>query len=206
MRIVQFFETYKENRLVPILHELIYLRREAIPVEIDLPISKPKEESLTKYNMELINISWENFEKLQLKYHFKNRYLKALHYLSIGYEAFAIVKGNEVLGDVWYVSSTNSKQKLTHPDFKLFGIDLGENEVYTFDMYVIPERRGDFLAVSLLSGSLQELGEKGFLKAYGYFMADNIPALWLHRILKFNESKKLKMQRLLFIRRSKMVN
>lgn len=200
MRIVQFYEMCNEKGPVSTLKEMICLNREVIPLEIDLTNLKPRVSHGTGSDILLINITRDTLHKISPIYRVKNRYYKALLNTSKGYEAYALVRGKEVLGDLWYFTFRNSGPKSMHPDLKLLNIDLRENEVYGFDMYVKPEQRGR-LAVSLLMGALNELKERGFSKFYAYVMADNVPALWLHRMLKFNELHRMKMLRFLSKRR-----
>jgi len=58
--------------------------------------------------------------------------------------------------------------------------------------------------VNLLHGSaLKALKDKGYERVYGYCTADNLPALWVHRIMGYKELGRLKMHRVgSFTRRS----
>jgi GNAT superfamily N-acetyltransferase len=70
-------------------------------------------------------------------------------------------------------------------------------DAYMFDMFLDPNERGNGMAAYLQHNALLLLKEKGFEKAYGYFLADNIPALWVHRLLKWDAIKKVYTKRII---------
>jgi ribosomal protein S18 acetylase RimI-like enzyme len=121
-----------------------------------------------------------------------------LKYLDNGYHGFSILKGKEIIGDIWYLNLNKSGTGVKHPDLKLLDIKLKEKESYMFDMYIKPEERGNGTVNFLLGNALNALKEKGVMKVYGYYTAGNVPALWIHRTLGYKELKKLKVQRILF--------
>ncbi len=199
IRFNQVLETWKAKGILFLLCKAAFMHREIIPVEKDLDSLKPLTSSNEKLNVECIEIPKNRAENTWLTYPLKSRYLKMLRNLDKGYKGFAIVKGNEVIGDIWYVCLSKSKTVIKHPDFKLLDIHLNEKDVYMFDMYLKPEERGGGMVNFLLRSALNALKNKGFLKVYGYYTADNIPALWVHRTLGYQELTRLKWQRILFI-------
>jgi hypothetical protein len=62
-------------------------------------------------------------------------------------------------------------------------------------MFIKPEERGNALAAPLLTASLYSLKEKGFVRAYGNYMKGNIPALWMHRLMKYDERPAVSVKR-----------
>lgn len=200
MRLVQFLESWKWNGLISTFKEIIYLNRQAIPVQRDLLPLDPMMNNLTQSNTELIEISRHNFQNINLTYPLKNRYLKTLNNIKNGYRAIAIVRDNEVIGDVWYTTSKNPTRTSVHPDVKWLGIDFGEKDVYAWDMLIKPTERGNSISIYLMNGAMHILRKKGFEKLYGYYWADNIPALWMHRMLRFKELKRLKVHRFLYVK------
>lgn len=199
IRFNQVLETWKADGFLSLLRKAFSVSREIIPVTMDLNSLKPLTFSTEKRSFKLIEILKDRVENTRLIFHLKSRYLKMLKNLDKGYQGFAIVKGDEVIGDIWYVSLTQSKTVMKYPDLKLLNIHLNEKDVYMFDMYLKPEERGGGMVNFLLSGALNALKNKGFLKVYGYYTADNIPALWVHRTLGYQELTRLKWQRILFI-------
>lgn len=139
-----------------------------------------------------------------LTYPFKSRLLKAQNYLDRGYRGFAMVSGDGVSGDIWCATARESNG-LLHPDEAWLNIRSGRGEVYSFDMYVNPRKRGSVkgsnLAVALQNGALHQLRRDGFTKAYGFFWADNIPALWVHRTMHWKELRRVMASRFIFSRK-----
>lgn len=196
---VQFLEECKRDGLVPTLHEFIYVNREAIILERDLPSFTPKiKKNKPPEDVEFVEISDNNFEHINPVYPLKFRYLKALKNLDKGYRAFAVLKDREVVGDLWYATPQNSKKSVIHPDLEWLDIELGKDNVYATDTYVTHEERGNYIAHILWNYALGRFREKGFNKVYGYVWADNIPALWLYRVLKFRDVKRIKMNRFIY--------
>ena len=200
IRFNQVLETWKEKGVFYLFNIYVFVNREIIPVVMDLNSLKPHALSAERGNFKLIEILKDRIENTRFVYPFKSRYLKMLRNLNKGYKGFAIVKGDEVIGDIWYVSVNNFGTRMKHPDLKLLDIHLNKNDVYMFDMYVKPEERGGGVVNFLLGSALNELKEKGFIKVYGYYMAHNIPALWVHRMLGYKEMKRLKWNRLILIK------
>jgi L-amino acid N-acyltransferase YncA len=64
-------------------------------------------------------------------------------------------------------------------------------------MYVRPEERGGGAVNYMLWKALNSLREEGFKRAYGYCAADNLPALWVHRIIGYKELDTIVMSRVL---------
>jgi GNAT superfamily N-acetyltransferase len=195
MRFAQVVETFKLNSINKLLREIIYLDREAVPVEIDLFTLRPLEDFVRQSDEKLIEIKSEMLSRHMLTYPIKNRHLKAEYYLKTGYRGFAMVNAGAVSGDIWCAVSTDQRYGLMHPDESWLNIRCEKSEAYTFDMYLNPEKRGSNLAAALQNGALHELRNQGFTKAYGFFWADNIAALWVHRTLRWKELKRVKASR-----------
>ena len=82
------------------------------------------------------------------------------------------------------------------------GIKWSHDCVYSFDIFVVPAERGNNLSASLQNSAMYSLRDKGYLKAYGYYWADNIPAVWNTRVInKWRELKTLRLNRFLFLKK-----
>ena len=200
MRLTQVYEHIKLDGLFSLFHEYFYFDRRAIVVEKDLVNYSLDVTKFSKNDIHLMDAEKIIKDINQYKFPVKNRYLKILHYLKKGYSGYVMVNGNTHIGDIWYFPK-EVNQTADHPDCQWLGIHRFKNEVYTFDMYLVPDVRGYNLAIALQSNALLSLHEKGFTKAYGYFWADNVPALWAHRMSKWKEIRKIKMGRFLSYRR-----
>jgi hypothetical protein len=200
MRLYHIAETIRYYGVAHLLREIVYRNREAILVEKDLSTVKSPDDALLQANVHIEEITRPAMTNHTMQFPIKNRLLKAMHYLDKGYGGFALVSGNEVIGDIWYAASPTSQDGALPPDVNWLGIRCDDNYAYTFDMYLNPVKRGGSMASLLQIGSLHELKKKGFNRAFGYFWSNNIPALWVHRMLKWNERTKIKVTRFFFIK------
>ena len=201
MRYVQIMETMKLSSVGKLLRQVIYLDREAVPVEMDLSDIRPLGDFKLQSDVRLIEIKPDMIRQRTLTYPIESRYLKAGCYLDTGYRGFALVTADAVCGDIWCAVAPNPRDGLIHPDEKWLQIRCQSKEVYAFDMYVDPEKRGSNLAVALQNGALHELKKLGFTKVYGFFWADNIAALWTHRTLRWKELRRVKASRFILSRK-----
>lgn len=202
MRVMQVYEFIKHNGLSSFLHEVIYFNRTAIVVEkslIEFDADKRQPENCP---VNVIELRPEFLAENNFNCTVKNRYLKASQYLRKGYGGCAIIRDEKIVGDIWFTTPNKNAENYYHPDCKLLQIRCTEDQVYTFDMFLSPDERGNNLALLLQTSALKALRQKGFTKAYGYYWSDNIPALWVHRMGKWREVKRLKVNRFLFFKQA----
>ena len=194
MRLVQVLDFLKTNDLASFVREVIYLNRKAILIEKNLVEVNNTWIKLQKSNIMFEEINTDTFSEKKYRFPVKNRYFKALHYLKKGYVGHAIVKGDEVIGDIWYSATRKNDKVSVHPDVKRFGFESAEDHAYSFDQFVVPTERGNVVAAALVNYQLCSLREKGYLKACGYYWADNIPAIWNNRVMnKYIEIKTMRV-------------
>ena len=153
----------------------------------------------------MVELTAELLQNRQLAYPVRSRYLKTLNYLQKGYRGFALVQGNTVTGDIWCADAESGKDGRKHPDEVWLGIRCDRCEVYTFDLFVAPGRRGGNIAPALQNGALHLLREDGFTRAYGFFWSDNIPALWVHRTVRWHELTRVRASRLFLSRKLRVM-
>lgn len=201
MRVVQAIDTVRRGSVKALLRETFYLNREAVPVEIELSALRPVEDFPRPGDETVLEVTRELLESRPLAYPVRSRHLKALDYLKRGYRGYALLKGDLVTGDIWCADSGNGYQGQKHPDEAWLGVRCREMEVYTFDMFLDPVRRGGNAAAALQNGALHALKQEGFTKAYGFFWSDNVPALWVHRTLRWRELARVRASRLLLSRK-----
>lgn len=201
MRVVQALETVRQKSLINLLKETIYVNREAVPVEIELSGLRPMADFPRPPGEEVVEITPELLESGSCSYPVQSRYLKAFNYLKRGYRGYALLQGATVAGDIWCADTRTEKDGRKHSDEEWLEINCGPAEVYTFDMFVAPGLRGGNIAAALQNSALHDLKRKGFSKAYGFFWADNVPALWVHRTLRWRELSRVRATRLLLSRK-----
>jgi|GEM_PF-773820 len=203
-RVKHILKAIKLDIVYYYLRETIYINRVAVTVEKDLSSLIPLKDSLEQAGVKLVAVTPDSImqdakKEQSLIYPDEDRGKWAVRYLNKGYRGFALVRGREVCGDIWYTSARNNRKGPIHPDVEWLGIRCGDNEVYAFDMYVHRDRRGNNLANLLQNGALHEIKKNGFARVFGYYWAKNIPALWVHRTLRFKELRRIKLTRLFFI-------
>lgn len=181
----EFLEHWHEKGFFSACRRALYRLEELVPVEKDLNALSPTKES--KEGLDLVEITPHTFSSLQLEYPLRSRQKRAEYYFRRGYLALAMVHDGKVVGDVWYVSSASSQSPEIHPHVKWFGFNLSENDVYMFDMHVVSDQRGGGLGTFFLNTYLQYLHSKGYQKAFGSFAVQNVPALWVHRLIGYKE-------------------
>jgi len=196
MRFFHVIEFINSNNFFSLLAEIVYFQRTCIQLEKDLNNFAPNKVYVQHVDLTMIEIDPTTFSEKKFIHQSKARYLKALQYLKKGYSGYGIVRDNEVIGDIWCF--TCHKQSEIHPDLVLLNIKCTLNECYLFDMYISPQERGNRNVAAYFENIvLSDLSKKGYKKVYGYVWADNVPALWVHRIIKWKEKRKLKINRFL---------
>lgn len=136
---------------------------------------------------------------LSKKYRFacEDRRLTALRYFELGFGGHAIVKGDLVIGDTWYFDPYKSPGGIRHKDLGWLKIKLPEGSVYTFDIFVAPDDRGNGVSSAFQNSAMHSLRSKGYTAAFGYVFADNIPAMWnTFRVNKWKKVKKVTVCRI----------
>ena len=116
MRLVQIWDFIKTDGFASFLRNSIYINRKAILIEKNLLEVNDSKRFLRQSNIKFEEITADTFNNKNYQFSVKNRYLKALHYLKKGYSGYAIVKGNDVIGDIWYSATRKSDQVSVHPD------------------------------------------------------------------------------------------
>jgi GNAT superfamily N-acetyltransferase len=202
IKYLQFLEHAREKGFSSAVAFTLYKYEEAVPVEKDLATLKPLPES-TETDLRLLDLGPENFAGYCLDYPLASRRQRVERYFRCGYRSLAMVRGNRVLADLWYVTRDSARTPGIHPHVQWFGIDLGPHMAYMFDMHFLPGQRGGGAATFFMGSALHHLRDRGFIRAYGYFAAHNTPALWVHRLLGWRELPRFDVQRFLLYETAK---
>lgn len=192
----QFIEHYRQEGFLSACRFTLYKCEEAVPVVRNLATLRPAKAPGGVLPV-LLDLGPDNFLSHDLHYPLRSRRERVERCFRLGYRSFAMVRDGVVIGDLWYVTRATSGAPGLHPHLQWFGIDLGEHEVYMFDMHVDPKERGNSLTTWFLSSVLFQLRAKSYDKAYGYFAAHNVPALWVHRLIGYEEKPHFVVQRFL---------
>jgi hypothetical protein len=201
MRFFHLVESLKIGGFKSVVGEIIYFGREAIIVRMNLKEFKPAVRSLADPSLKCFDVTPEILNQPGYDYQFKNRRLKASWNLQKGLRGFGLLKDGKIIADLWYYSPAFSRGSPEHKDLKWLGLSLHDNDVYGFDMFLNPENRGHNASTYFQGSWLLSLRDRGVENAYGYYWADNTAALWVHRILKWKELGRLKLDRVLFMKK-----
>ncbi|MBE0596458.1 MAG: hypothetical protein IH614_04235 [Desulfuromonadales bacterium] len=182
---------YKHEELVPTVKDLNELKPIPVPEAGDLP---------------LLDLGSENFETQSLKFPLRSRRIRAGSFFLRGYRMIAMVRDGEVVADVWYATCLNATTPTIHPHVEWFKIKLNEDEAYFFDMHVYADHRGGGMNTYFHHKVLAEMRDRGYRKAYGCFVADNTPALWMHRLIGYRELPRCTVRRILLYESARAKN
>ena len=194
----QVREAWDSGGLKSVFLPRVFRDRIATPVEMDLslPITIPKH---LIQNYEFIELNMDDLRARKWSFAIRSRYFKTIRNLKKGWRSFAIVEDDLIVGDVWCDSLSGPENIVAHPDLKMLGINCKEKEVYAFDMLIASQYRGKNFAVPLQRFLHLSLKNEGFRKVYGFYWNDNLPALWMHRMLKYRELPKRNLSRFFFL-------
>jgi GNAT superfamily N-acetyltransferase len=198
--IQEVVEAFKEGGWRNLLGKRFYFNRALTPCEMDLGSLPELEKPVLEKPYQIIQFTEKLAENDSLIFPDKRRYLKTRVRMRKGLTCYVLLKDRTVVGDIWCDCPEGPDERASHDDLGWLRIENRPGEVYSFDMFIDAEERGNNLAGPFMKGFLYVLKDRGFKKSYGYYWSDYMPALWMHRILKFQEREQMKMWRFLFMR------
>lgn len=199
MTYYQIREALAEGSLRNLIRKRVFRQRTATPVEMDLS-TLPAFGDLEGSDYQFIELKLEGLRTGEWSFTVPSRRFKFPGNLKKGWRSFALVKGSTVVGDIWCITPREGGNSVTHPDLDMLGISGGEREAYAFDAFIDPAYRGKNLAVPLQCSLQSTLKMEGYEKVYGFYWDDNLPALWMHRMLKWKELPKRRVSRFFFLK------
>ena len=118
----------------------------------------------------------------------RRRRAKLASYLDNGYRALFAVLDGEVLGHVWWFDDRIAPAD-AHPYLARFGLALEPGDVWSFDLYLAPQHRGAGVSNDFFVLLRKYLAGKGYRRVFGHVRADNLPAMWLHKLQHYTPVK-----------------
>jgi len=191
----QFVEHWREEGLEPAAKRSIKKEEKAVPALKDLSQLKPKKGDFPGDDVRVVEIAFPSDVPEASQYHRRSRFLRAGAFVDRGYRGFAAIKDGRVVADIW--GSFPDSRGPVHPHVAWFGFDLRDDGVYLFDFHVQADERGKSISTPFLVHVLHSLRDRGYRYAYGYYAADNTPALWFHRMLGYEERPPVTLKRFL---------
>jgi len=193
IKVHQFVEHWREAGLRQALERGAYRVEEAVPAVKDLSALKPQKSDFPGADVRIVEIAFPADVPPASQYPLRSRHLRAGAFVERGYRGFAAIKEGRVVADIW----GSFPDGPAHPHVACFGFDLRDDGVYLFDFHVQADERGKSISTPFLLHVLHTLKGRGFGHAYGYYAADNTPALWFHRMLGYEERAPVVLRRVL---------
>jgi len=201
------WESLTTGTLMDILHDQLWNRRVVVPVEMDLTQLNPQTDLFKGLkDSSFTELTLENIKQNDWSFTSPSRRYKAIRNLKRGLRGFALITNSKVVGDMWCIVPIEDNKPVRHPDLDMLGIRPREKEVYAFDLLIDPSFRGKNLAVPIQRSLQLVVKAEGYTKFYGFYWQDNIPAMWMHRSLRFKELPKRWVSRFFRIKRSGLLS
>ncbi len=199
----QVIETLAVDGVKDVFRPRVFWNRRAIPVEMDLLTANlPLAGQLNNAEFQFVEITMDDLQAGKWTFAVPSRGLKALRNLKQGFRGFAVAKDSTIVGDLWCIALRKDGKAIYHPDLRMLDIVCSLGDAYAFDMFIPSTYRGKNLAVPLQKTLQTVLKMEGCQRVYGYYWEDNLPALWIHRMLKFKELPKRRVSRFFFLLKS----
>jgi hypothetical protein len=205
LRAAQIADAVKSDGWSSLLKQAVFFRRPAIVVEKDLSEVVERPKPLASAGLTLLEIDKQTLASGAYSFAVPYRGRKALRYLEEGCGGFAVVRDNVVVGDFWYwASEATNDPSVLHEDLQRFGFKTWKkSEVYTFDIFVAPSSRKNGVSAAFQNNAMLSLRSKGFTKAYGFYFADNLPAIFCTRMTnRWKELRVVNVSRFLLFSRT----
>jgi len=188
-------EELSRGNLWNFFHTQVFINRIATPVEMALTSSPTSTSYRQDSEYNYIELKYSDLSTNIFQYANHSRRYKALQNFKKGWRCISVCIDSMVVGDVWCSPFREGYAYHRPPDLKMLGIQCVAGEAYAFDMLIDPAYRGKNLAVPLHRYLHLTLKNEGYRKVYGYYWDDNIPAMWMHRMIKFHELPKRRVSR-----------
>jgi len=196
------WESLTAGKLMDILHDQLWNQRIAVPVEMDLTTLRIQSDLFKELeNSCFTEITLDKIQASDWCFTTPSRRHKAIRNLKRGLRGFALIKDSQVVGDIWCVIPSGDGNALQHPHLNMLGIQPKAKAVYSFDMMIAPAFRGKHLATPIQRAVHLTLKAEGYSILYAFYWQENIPAMWMHRTLKYKELPKRWISRFFFVKR-----
>lgn len=194
------YEAILDGKLKDLFHRQMFRHRLLTQVEIDLATLTPPKNILPS-DFHFVELIPDEIIKGKLSFAVKSRGFKLKHSIKRGLRIFALIKDFVVVGDLWCVMQYGAGVAINNPDLDMLGIHCKDREAYIYDVFIDPSYRGKNLAVPLQISLQSKLKSEGYRKLYSYYYNDNLPAMRMHRTLKYKEIKKFRASRFFFYKK-----
>lgn len=122
---------------------------------------------------------------------------RAKNYLANNFRVTMAMLGEKPIGFVWWTDSQIDTPESVHPHVERLGIELGEKDLYGFDLQILPQHQGDNVAGDFFHLYKMHLRSMGYQIIWGCAEKDNLPAMWLHRMQRHEAIRTIRSQKIL---------
>lgn len=122
-------------------------------------------------------------------------------YVAEGFHGFVAFNGEELVGYYWWV---DRDAKTLFPDLRKLGlgIELGEDEVYGSDFFLLEEHRGGGFSADILFKIERALRDRGYVRLWGAIDPSNRPARWIYSTRGYRPMWTVRQRRILLFTRT----
>ena len=195
----QTVEASSQGGLKEIFRQRVFWKRKATPTVMDLTSTTSTNMPHVDSEIKFVELQIDEILSGMLRFSVPSRYFKARRNLMRNLRGFAILKENVVMGDIWCAVPKEDSALVIHPDLEMLGVNCESGDVYAFDAFIDRKYRGNNLALPLQRFLHLTVKSEGYKKVYGFYWDDNLPALWMHRMLRYQELPKRSVTRFFFI-------
>lgn len=145
-----------------------------------------QEQHKLKNNIRVIEANYQNVEV----FYRENPELiknmsRIVSYLDNHYKGAIAELDGKMIGFVWWTDAQKNEPQYRHPHLKRYNLELNDDEAWGFDLFILPEFRGGNVASDFFFLFRKHLREKGYSRVWGFAQADNLPAMWVHKLQKY---------------------
>ncbi|HEX7300429.1 MAG TPA: GNAT family N-acetyltransferase [Solirubrobacteraceae bacterium] len=120
--------------------------------------------------------------------------------LAEGKRALLGFRDGRLIGYIWWHDAT---QAVNGFYLSRFGVELADDDVYGYDLFIAPEHRGRGTPAEFVASVEAELARRGYRRMYGFVDGGNMPARWLwttsgHEVVMRRHTRRV-LRRLMFV-------
>jgi hypothetical protein len=117
---------------------------------------------------------------------------RAKSFFDNNYRVSMALFDGEPIGYVWWTDAQLGSPEKQHPHVHRYGLEVKNGEIYGFALYILPDFRDGGTAGDFFQLYRKQLMEMGHTLLYGSVEKDNLPAVWLHKMHRYEPIRTIK--------------
>jgi len=118
----------------------------------------------------------------------RRQWPRCASYLDNGYRAMLAELDGQIVGHVWWFDPRWEGVRV-HPHLIRYDLALEPGQVWSFDLYLLPQHRGGGASNDFFALFREHLRSLGYTRVFGHVDATNTPAVWLHKVQGYKPVK-----------------